>query len=112
MIRFRNLICTATKLKLYNAFTLLETVKNKLASYYIIQEDNQRTQNMLITLYECLNYESFPKYLKDMLTLRQFVCPSRRTNFLSPCKPATTTYGLNSFRYLALHLSNGTPPTV
>ena len=54
---------------------------------------------MLITFYECLNYESFPKYLKDMLTLRQFLCSSRRTNILSQCKPATTSYGLNSFRY-------------
>ena len=54
---------------------------------------------MLITFYECLNYESFPKYLKDMLTLRQFLCSFRRTNILSQCKPATTSYGLNSFRY-------------
>ena len=45
---------------------------------------------MLITIYKCLNYESFAKYLKDMhmLTLRQSVYSSRRANILSLCKPA------------------------
>ena len=56
---------------------------------------------MLITINKCLNYESFPKYLKDRLTLRQSVYSSRRTNILSLCKPATTTYGLSSFRCFA-----------
>ena len=36
-----------------------------------------------------------------MLTLRQSVYSSRRTNILSLCKPATTTYVVNSFRYFA-----------
>ena len=56
---------------------------------------------MLITIYKCLNYGSFPKYRKNMLTLHQFVYSSRKTNILPLCKPAAITYGLNSFRYFA-----------
>ena len=69
---------------------------------------------MLITIYKCLNYESFAKYLKDMhmLTLRQSVYSSRRANILSLCKPATTTYGLNSFRYFASKKWNFLPNKV
>ena len=58
-------------------------------------------------------YESFPKYLTDMLTLRQSVYSSRRTyHFLSLCKPATTTYSLNSFRYFASKKWNSLPNNV
>ena len=64
---------------------------------------------MQITIYKCLHYESFPKYLKDMLTLRQPLYSSRRNNILSLCKPATTTYGLNSFRYFASKKWNSLP---
>ena len=69
---------------------------------------------MLITIYKCLNYESFAKYLKDMhmLTLRQSVHSSRRANILSLCKPAKTTYGLNSFRCLASKKWNSLPNNV
>ena len=67
---------------------------------------------MLITIYKCLNSESFPKYLKDMLTLRQSVHSSRRTKILSRCKPATATYGLNSFRYFASKKWNSLPDNV
>ena len=73
---------------------------------------NQRIQNMLITIYKCLNYEGFPSYLKDMLTLRQSVYSSRRTNILSLCKPATTTYGLNSFHYFTSKKWNSLPNNV
>ena len=48
-----------------------------------------------------LNNDSSPKYLKDMLTLRQSKYSLRGTNILSLCNPVTTTYGLNSFRYFA-----------
>ena len=67
---------------------------------------------MLITIYKCLNYEGFPSYLKDMLTLRQSVYSSRRTNILSLCKPATTTYGLNSFHYFTSKKWNSLPNNV
>ena len=148
MIRFRNLICTATKLKLYNAFILphfqfcstvwhfccaricdkleslnkraLRTVFNdKISSYQQLLHKsegttlyNQRIQNMLITIYKCLNYDSFPKYVKDMLTLRQSEYTLRGTNILSLCKPVTTTYGLNSFRYFASKAWNSLPNNV
>ena len=56
----------------------------------------------------CLNYDSFPKYLNDMLALRQ----SRRTNILSLCKPVTTSFGLNSFRYFATKTWNSLPNNV
>jgi len=73
---------------------------------------NQRIPNMLIFIYKCLNSESFPKYLKDILTLRQSVYSSRRTNILSLCKPATTTYGPNSFHYFASKKWNSLPNNV
>ena len=56
---------------------------------------------MLITIYKCLNYDCFPKYLKDMLILHQSKYTLSGSNMLSLCKPVTTTYGLNSFRYFA-----------
>ena len=33
---------------------------------------------MLITIYKCLNYDSFPKYHKDMFTLSQSEYPSEK----------------------------------
>ncbi len=67
---------------------------------------------MLITIYKCLNYDSFPKYLKDMLTLCQSEYSLRGTNILALCKPVTTTYGLNSFRYFASKTWNSLPNNV
>ena len=92
VIRFRNLICTATKLKLYNAFILphfqyyfmvwhfcssrncekLESL-NKRALRIVF---NRRIQNTLITIYKSLNYM---KVFKEMLTLHQCVYSSKRT---------------------------------
>ena len=56
----------------------------------------------------CLNYDSFPKYLNDMLALRQY----RGTNILSQCIPLTTGYDLNSFRYFASKTWNSLPNNV
>ena len=103
MIRFCNLICTATKLKFYNAFILrhflycstvwhlsrtrnsdkLESLNkrtlpivynDKVSSYQQLLHKsegatlhNRRIQNMLITIYKCLNYDSFPKYLNCLI---------------------------------------------
>ena len=122
MIRSRNLICTTTKLKLYNAFILphlqycstvwhfcsarnrdkLESLNkralrvvfnDKVSSYQQLLYKsegsnlyNRREQNMLITIYKCLNCNSFPKYLKDMLHLRHSEYSLRKTNILSLCK--------------------------
>lgn len=73
---------------------------------------NRRIQNMLITIHKCLNCNSFPKYLKDMLPLRQSEYFFRKTNILSLCKPVTSTYGLNSFRYFASKNWNSLPDNV
>ena len=105
VIRFRNLICTATKLKLYNAFILphfqyyfmvwhfcssrnrekLESL-NKRALRIVF---NRRIQNTLITIYKSLNYKKvFLNILNilsivlislEMLTLHQSVYCSKRT---------------------------------
>ena len=67
---------------------------------------------MLITIYNCLNCDSFPKYLKDMLHLRHSEYSLRKTNILSLCKPVTSTYGLNCFRYFASKNWNFLPDNV
>ena len=67
---------------------------------------------MLITIYKCLNCNNFPKYLKDMLHLRHSEYSFRKTNILSLCKPVTSTYGLNSFRYFASKNWNFLPDNV
>ena len=112
MIRFRNLICTATKLKLYNAFILpqfqycsmvwhfcsarncekLESV-NKRALRIVF---NRRIQNMLISMYKCLNYmKVLLNILKTCLLCISLYTFLRELNYniLSLCKPATTTQG-------------------
>ena len=76
---------------------------------------NRRIKNMLITIHKCLNCNSFPKYLKDMFSLRQSEYSFRKTNILSLCKPVTSTYdtyGLNSFRYFASKNWNSLPDNV
>ena len=54
----------------------------------------------------------FLNILKDMLTLRQSEYTLRGSNNLSLCKPVTTTYGLNSFRYFASKIWNSLPNNV
>ena len=131
MIRFRNLICTATKLKLYNAFILphfqyyfmvwhfcrsrnCEKLKslNKRALRIVF---NRMIQNMLITIYKSLNYmKVFLNILKTCLRCISLYTLLRELNYniLSLCKPATTTYGLNSFRYFASKKWNSLPNNV
>ena len=74
---------------------------------------NQRIQNILITIYKCLSYDSFPKYLKDILTLHQSEYSFRSTNTLKHfVKPVTNTYGLNSFCYCGSKSWNSLPNNV
>ena len=73
---------------------------------------NRRIQNMLITIYKCLNYDNFPKYLKDLFTLRQSEYPFRKMDILSLCKPVITTYGIHSFCYFASKNWNSLPNNV
>ena len=131
MIRFPSLICTATKLKLYNAFILphfqyyfmvwhfcssrncekLESL-NKRALRIVF---NRRIQNTLITIYKSLNYmKVFLNILKRCLRCISLYTLLRELNYniLSLCKPATTTYGLNSFRYFASKKWNSLPNNV
>ena len=67
---------------------------------------------MLITIYKCLNCNSFSKYLKDMLHLHHSEYSLRKTNILLLSKPVTSTYGLNSFRYFASKNWNFLPDNV
>ena len=57
-------------------------------------------------------YERFPKNLKDIAYFSSVCILFYGTNILSLCKPATTTYGLNSFRYFASKKWNFLPNNV
>jgi hypothetical protein len=70
---------------------------------------NQRIHNMLTSIFKCLHYENFPKYLKELLTSRPSVYPLRGTDILSLFTPVTTSYGLHSFRYFAAKTWNSLP---
>ena len=70
---------------------------------------NKRVQNMLLILFKSLYFDNYPKYLKDLFVLRSTTYSLRGTNILSLPKPYTTTYGLQSFRYLATKSWNSLP---
>ena len=63
---------------------------------------------MLITIYKCLNYESFSKYLKDMhmLTLRQSVFLLEELIFYHYVNLLLLL--MASTLFVTLHLRNGT----
>ena len=67
---------------------------------------------MLITTYKCLHNNLYPKCLKDLLTLRSTACSLRGTDIFSLCKPATTSYGLHSFKYFACKTWNSLPENI
>ena len=144
MIRLRNLICTATKLKLYNAFIFphflycctvchfsstrncdkLESL-NKHALRIVFNDGvssyqkllhkpdganlhHRRIQNMLITIYKCLNHDSFSKYLINTCLL----CVSLNT----PSEKRILYHFVNllpllmaSTLFVTSQLRNGTP---
>ena len=61
----------------------------------------------------CTIYLQFyPKYLKDLLTLRSTTYSLRGTDILSLCKPASTSYGLHSFKYFACKTWNFLPEKI
>ena len=69
---------------------------------------NRRIWNMLITIYKCLNYiKKFPKNLKDMLTLRQYVYSSTELIFYHYVNLLLLL--MASTLFATLHLRNGTP---
>ena len=107
------------KLESLNKRALRVVFNDKVSSYqqFLYKSEgsnlyNRRIQNMLITIHKCLNCNGFPKYLKDILPLRQSEYSFRKTNILSLCKPVTSTYGLNFFCYFASKNSNFLPDNV
>ena len=62
---------------------------------------NLRVQNMLITIHKCIHINFYPAHLKDLLTLPSTAYSFRGTDILSLCRPASTSYGLQSFKYFA-----------
>ena len=62
---------------------------------------DKRLQNMILTIFKCLHFSDYPRYLKDMFRLRSSTYSLRGHNMLCLPKPLTTSYGINSFSYLA-----------
>ena len=63
--------------------------------------ENRRLQNMVLNIFKCLHLNGYPAYMKQMFSLRSVSYSLRGSNILSLPKPSTTSYGLNSFCYLA-----------
>ena len=62
---------------------------------------DKHLQNMILTIFKCLHFSDYPRYLKDMFRLRSSTYFLRGHNMLCLPKPLTTSYGINSFSYLA-----------
>ena len=62
---------------------------------------DKRLQNMILTIFKCLNFSDYPRYLKDIFRLRSSTYSLRGHNVLCLPKQLTTSYGINSFSYLA-----------
>ena len=73
---------------------------------------NLRVQNMLFTIHKCIHINFYPAYLKDLLKLRSTVYSLRGTDILSLCRPASTSYGLHSFKSFACKTWNSLPENV
>ena len=71
----------------------------------------RRLQNFMIILYKSLFFTYYPVYLKDMLTVRTSSYNLRGNYILDLPKAKTTTYGLQSFSYLASKIWNSLPDT-
>ena len=69
-------------------------------------------QCLLIRLKYSLHNNFYPAYLKDLLTLRSTVYSLRGTDILSFCRPASTSYGLHSFKYFARKTWNSLPENI
>ena len=70
---------------------------------------DKRLQNMILTIFKCLHFSDYPRYLKDMFRLRSSTYFLRGHNILCLPKPLTTSYGINSFSYLAAISWNSLP---
>ena len=70
---------------------------------------DKHLQNMIRSIFKCLHFCDYPIYLKDMFHLRSSTYYLRGHNMLSLLKPLTTSYGINSFSYLAATSWNSLP---
>ena len=70
---------------------------------------DKRLQNMILTIFKCLHFSDYPRYLKDMFRLRSSTYSLRGHNIHCLPKPLTTSYGINSFSYLAAISWNSLP---
>ena len=83
---------------------------NNMIYHYITGEEEILTSlNILIISYKCLHFSDYPRYLKDMFRLRASTYFLRGHNMLCLPKPLTTSYGINSFGYLAAISWNSLP---
>ena len=71
-----------------------------------------RVQNMFITIHKCMNINFYSAYLKDLLTLCSAVYSLTGTDILSLCRPASTSYGLHSFKYFVCKTWNSLPENI
>lgn len=67
---------------------------------------------MLIMIYKCLHISNYPRYLKDLFTLRSATYSLRGTDILSLPKSRTTAYELTYFKYLSVKYWNSLPDNI
>ena len=70
---------------------------------------DKRLQNMILTILKRLHFSDYPIYLKVIFRLRSSTYFLRGHNMLCLPKPLTTSYGINSFSYLAAKSWNSLP---
>ena len=70
---------------------------------------DKRLQNMILTILKRPHFADYPIYLKDIFRLRSSTYFLRGHNMLCLPKPLTTSYGINSFSYLAAKSWNSPP---
>ena len=103
------------KLDLLNQRILRFIFKDYNSEYNLLKKagtanlKDKRLQNMILTIFKCLHFADYPRYLKDMFRLRSGTYFLRGHNMLCLPKPLTTSYGINSFSYLAATTWNSLP---
>ena len=133
--RFGKLMSTETMLRLYKAFILPHfyycsmvwhfsskqdsdklDLLNKRILRFIFKDFNSEYNNLLkkagtanLKDKRLQNISDYPRYLKDIFRLRSSTYFLRGHNMLCLPKPLTTSYGINSFSYLAATSWNSLP---
>lgn len=74
-----------------------------------VNPKDKRLQNMILTIFKCLHFSDYPRYLKDMFRLHSSTYFLRGHNILCLPIPLTTSYAINSFSYLAAISWNSLP---